>query len=1642
MQKAVWIDLTAYGGRLQLMQVPSRGRYLVVTLGAEHQDLRRLGFSWWPRSNVWGKASETLKIDDWQKLFPAALVHELPLNEIRLTPRFVHSAKSGRTDRTNFQTAQGAVSNAAEVSLMQVSQLGRNFRGDQVMEGVDGRFIRLDDQTTMEGSSDLSRAAFLRASLEDPDELSLCADGFVLDMDVGRQRKSFQDLVKFGRVIAGELGADDPRFRQVQEAIEASIVRRISKEGDLSRDAFDLAVRLNDNQPTMKARTSSSVALQQYSTPGPMAVAAQWLLDTERLPATGIRLLDPTIGNGSLVSLSPAAKVLGFDLDTNRLERVARMLGDVGEVHAGDARAVELPEHEASIVNPPFGGLDQPIIRNGLRLSRVDQLILFRTLAARTPSGRTVAIIAGDSYKSASAGEVTAASRYLFNWIADHYHLEGVIEVDGRLYNRQGAGYPVRLLSIGDRRDTPLPGEGVRSVPSKLSVIKDWDALWTWASSLRDQRQTAPAPEVSPAPVPAKRTELRASNTYQTPYVPFSRVSEPEAMIPKNLAAGTRAALARIEDEYGAIDQYVGDELGVAQDELGKFWSAEQVDALALALAKISAGEAFVVADQTGFGKGRILAGLARAAMRKGMPVHFVTEKANLFSDFWRDLCDTGSAGLAGQPLILNDATGILDTITGEVLVPATPKQVRDAALSSGTMPTDAMLSMSTYSQFNSEEGRKADWLERVAHGCLLLLDESHNAAGDSNTATNIAAAASGAAAVGYSSATFAKDAKNLVAYAPLFPQSVNAMELPEILRLGGEPMMETLSGMLAERGNMIRREHDLSGVTFCSHIDDQRLERNRHLCDQLSPILSAMAFLSGDVNKFVSAIKKENRKSLKNVPEADRKGARLQVTTFNVISRLYNISRQFSLALKTEFTVEKTLEALAAGRKPTIVLENTMASLLDEITQDLAPDEPVGLQFRDLLKVMAQRLLTITERTGYGAPTIREISDPDTLNAHKTLMDMIEEFPDLPLSPIDTIREAITNAGYRCDEISGRSRMLVGDRLVERTQVPRTSIVAGYNSGQIDALVLTRAGSTGISLHASEKFADQRQRELLELQIAANVAERMQFWGRINRKGQVSRPMISMLSSGLVCELRELAMQNTKLRKLSANVTSNRESSALDTDVPDILNVVGDEVCREILESRPELAHRLAIEMPEDKPDGQDLWYVNKLLSRLILLRSDEQEELWESEISAAYDAKLNEYALRGEDPFKAQDLGKARVTQRILFEGAQVDTDDPFEGPIYVSTLEIEKDAKPLRSDFLQEAIQAGWRHLSDTTKLPADEAMPALTKRIRQNSMQVLRRVLPERFETVDQALADEKPNAVKATYNRLAALVTHLPDIVPGAGISITGNEGVIEHHVVIRVEAPQKGREHNAGAWTIRFAAPGSDRVRALSLYALINDPNFECTGPVRSLHEFDTAPAGTIIERREVLDGNLFDAARLSHQHRLGKVVTYEDDQGLRRRCILVPKKAGPVAELPVELRSAEMVREFLTDHPEGELVDTLQSRTGEGLRIVWYGGHARLLCPGATEKGGRYFADANLVAITGEWAGSRALMSVNLNDLDKLPEVADLLFSRGNRLYCAPEFRAWLNEYKSRNVQVLGRHCRNSDSDDETDLSPNMSAR
>lgn len=89
----------------------------------------------------------------------------------------------------------------------------------------------------------------------------------------------------------------------------------------------------------------------------------------------------------------------------------------------------------------------------------------------------------------------------------------------------------------------------------------------------------------------------------------------------------------------------------------------------------------------------------------------------------------------------------------------------------------------------------------------------------------------------------------------------------------------------------------------------------------------------------------------------------------------------------------------------------------------------------------------------------------------------------------------------------------------------------------------------------------------MIELQSAADVNRRVQFFGRVNRKGQINLPIIETLSSGLIGEARPIAMQNAKLRKLSANTTANQDNAALDRSVPD--NSIGNAVAKRYLKVR-----------------------------------------------------------------------------------------------------------------------------------------------------------------------------------------------------------------------------------------------------------------------------------------------------------------------------------------------------------------------------------------------------------------------------------------------------------------------------------------
>src|SRR3546814_15024097 len=58
---------------------------------------------------------------------------------------------------------------------------------------------------------------------------------------------------------------------------------------------------------------------------------------------------------------------------------------------------------------------------------------------------------------------------------------------------------------------------------------------------------------------------------------------------------------------------------------------------------------------------------------------------------------------------------------------------------------------------------------------------------------------------------------------------------------------------MLAEDGIYIRREHDLAALDYRTILDQENEDRNKHYMDALAPVLSAMAMLSGDIDRIIN---------------------------------------------------------------------------------------------------------------------------------------------------------------------------------------------------------------------------------------------------------------------------------------------------------------------------------------------------------------------------------------------------------------------------------------------------------------------------------------------------------------------------------------------------------------------------------------------------------------------------------------------------------------------------------------------------------------------------------------------------------------------------------------------------------------------
>lgn len=685
-------------------------------------------------------------------------------------------------------------------------------------------------------------------------------------------------------------------------------------------------------------------------------------------------------------------------------------------------------------------------------------------------------------------------------------------------------------------------------------------------------------------------------------YQPLSKKPDATAFVPPELHEAQKQGISSIEkNTLKNWDDIVAKDLGFSKEELWSYFSSEQIDSIGLALWNFKKNKAFIIGDETGIGKGRILSGICRWAFLQGKKVMFFTEREHLFSDFWRDLTDTKTLSLLNNPIVFHGTAKIYNP-QGEMVLKGSPKQVKTIE-EEGFSP-DTNFVLSNYSQISLKQHKKnkKNILEDFCHDNLIILDESHNATGDSNTKKFLLELLDKTPYVLYSSATFIKDESQLELYQKTINFDANTLELFKKLLKNDKDLVlrKIFTYELTRRLQFWRREHEPLSVGWQTLICPKTIVQEQSI-DIYSNIINELFQLTNQMSKM---------------PEFE--SLNLTSNWFSFGSTINRLSRNLLLLLKVPTLVEGIEKILAEDKKAVIVLDSTFSSLINKIIshQDVDDEDDVhdlkdGTYELNFFKVLHY---VIDEIVGN---FIKEKNvDGEILQQYEALLQKAQYFKSLFVSPIDYIIDKLKEKNIRCNEISGRSFKVIDNSKIEKIKKqPKSLLVKQFNDGEVNVIVLTRAGASGISLHASAAFKDKRIRVLFELEITNRPNYRLQFIGRVHRKNQVQEPEFYSVITELPFEQRILNVEKQKIEKMQSHISGDDDKHDQE-NIHNFYTEYCDLSAKIFLNNHKHLAFQMGINIQGQK---EDFYYIDNILKRCIVLSYEQQNKLYDYLIYAS---------------------------------------------------------------------------------------------------------------------------------------------------------------------------------------------------------------------------------------------------------------------------------------------------------------------------------------------------------------------------------------------------------------------------------------
>jgi hypothetical protein len=801
------------------------------------------------------------------------------------------------------------------------------------------------------------------------------------------------------------------------------------------------------------------------------------------------------------------------------------------------------------------------------------------------------------------------------------------------------------------------------------------------------------------------------------PYRPLSRVPGGNTLTPGAMANELEEALNQLKGEVGDIDTYVMGRLKYNSiEDLSSAFYAEQVDGIGMSVFNIENGDAVIIGDQTGVGKGRIAAGIISYAVENGFIPVFITKSANLFTDIYRDLMGIGRGQYV--PFIMNRAydgqvTKVYKPNTDEVMYSASNDEI-DSVLKTNRLPEKAQIVLSTYSQFNTD-GRdlnKRNFLLSLGSRAIFIMDESHTASGVSNVGKFFQEFVMGAKGGVYLSATFAKRPDNLPIYAMktvLREANMTYEELINAITAGGPALQEIISSQLSESIQFTRRQLNMENTERNWYVlgdeDPESFFYNPELGKQLKKDYDGVTKIMHDIIEFqrdhvapVMKAKDEEVKVEGGQTELRRGTVDMGVTNTPYFSKVFNVVDQLLVAVKVKHSIPLIIEELKAGRKPVVALKSTMEAMIGDL--DLEMNEELELDFRHVLMRGLNGVMryTVTYPNGVKEKFELDVSELGDLGkaAYYDLKNKIKEISTgVTISPIDVLIKGITDAGYQVAEITGRKtrfEMTTSDytkgKYINNTRPNKNELVNRFNNEPGWVAILNVSGSTGISMHSSPKFNDTSQRTMFILQNDLDVNVVVQIQGRVFRSDQLNKPIFNNVLSVLPAEKRLAMMNAKKLKSLYANTSSNQKSSKTITEAVDFLNKYGDEVVLQYLIENPDINNMMGkpVDLSKDSPDKDGI--AHKITGKIAVLPIETQEQFY-NEISERYEQLLEYMNDTGTNDLEvtSEPLNAVTLKRELAIQGKGGIS--VFGDDTHIEEVEVDVLKKPLLKKEIDEIL-----------------------------------------------------------------------------------------------------------------------------------------------------------------------------------------------------------------------------------------------------------------------------------------------------------------------------------------------------------------